>query len=267
MNLGEWIRLLYGLTLGTSTPLIDGVTRPLRNMEKKYLGNGVTAFIGGATNCIAIENNGNTLLINTNLGKAAEEILRMVSGVSHIINQKAHIYFSAGNELYPDAREIYVGDYPRARIISVFGDRKIPNQIINKKTEISWGASKIILEPIRSGMFEKNLIVFLPDSKTLMVGDLFYNKVFPIFKMHAYVNATEWISTFERILSKYQPDRVIPAEGPMGNSSDAAEFVEFLKNVSVHGANTSPLSEKYNWENIAGLSSLEESIETFKREQ
>lgn len=266
MNLGEWIRFLYGITLGTSTPLIDVGARPLRNMEKKSLGSGVTAFIGGACNCVALENNGKILLINSNMGKTSEEILHSLTGVSHIVNQKAHMYFAAGNELYPEARDIYVGNYNRARLISVFSDRKVPNHIVSEKIEIDWGTNKIILEPISIGMFEKNLVVNLPDSKTLMLGDLFYNKVFPVLKMHSQLDVTDWISTLERLLSKYQPDRIIPGEGSIGNAQDVGLFVEFLKDVSVPGAKASLLNEKYKWENISGLSSLEQSIEAFKRE-
>ncbi len=263
MNLGEWIRFFYGIILGTSTPLIDIDARPLRNLEKKNLGTGITAFIGGACNCVLVENNGKSLLINSNMGTAAEEILQSVPGVTHIVNQKAHIYFAEGNPLYTDVRDIYVGQYNRSHLISVFSDRKVPNHIVNAKTEIDWG-QQIILEPITSGMFENNLVIYLPGNKTLMLGDLFYNKVFPIFKMHANLNVPDWISTLERILSKYQPDNIVPAEGPIGNARDVGTFIEFLRDVSSVGAKTSLLSEKYKWENIAGLSSLEQSIEVFK---
>ncbi|OQW48998.1 MAG: hypothetical protein A4S09_12850 [Proteobacteria bacterium SG_bin7] len=266
MNLGEWIRFFYGITLGTSTPLIDIGARPLRNLEKKSLGNGVTAFIGGACNCVAIGNNGKNLLINSNMGSAAEEIFQSVTEVSHIVNQKAHMYFSAGNEFYTDARDIYVGRYPRLRLISVFGDRKVPNHVVSEKTEIDWG-QKIILEPLTSGMFENNLVVYLPDTKTLMLGDLFYNRVFPIFKMHPNLNVTEWLSVLESVLSKYQPDNIIPAEGSIGNARDVSAFIDFLRDISLRGAKTSILSEKYKWENIAGLSSLELGIEAFKSDK
>lgn len=265
MNLGEWIRFIYGITLGTSTPLIDVDARPLRKIEKKNLGRGATVFIGGAGNCVVLEDNGKSLLINSNMGTAAEEILQSVSDVVQIVNQKAHIYFAAGNEFYTDARDIYVGAYPRARLISVFGDRKVPNHIVNEKMELDWG-QKVILEPLSSEMFKNNIIIYLPDTKTLMLGDLFYNKVFPIFKMHSKVIVDEWVAELEKILSKYQPEKIIPVEGDIGGPAEVGEFIKFLKDVSVPHAKSSVLAEKYQWENIVGLSSLEESIKAFRRE-
>jgi hypothetical protein len=266
MNLSEWIRMLYGLTLGTSTPLIDIGARPLRPLQKTSLESDLTAYVGGSTNCVAVANGEKVLLINTNMGKAAEEIMHQAGLVTHIVNQKAHPYFAAGNELFTEARDIFVGDYPRPRLIEVFGDRKVPSLLISETTEVKWGNETIVIDPIKDGMFAKNLVVYLQKAKTLMLGDLFYNKVYPIFKMHGRLDVAEWMSQLERILSKYQPERIIPAEGALATAKDVGIFIEFLRDVSRAGAKSSNLSEKYQWEAIAGLSSLEKSVEAFKHE-
>ncbi len=266
MNLSEWIRFLYGITLGTSTPLIDVTARPHRPLQKKQLGNGITALIGGVTNCVAIEKGSETLLINTNMAATAEQIMHEVPGrVTHIINQKAHRYFVGGNEFYPEARDIYVGSYPRPVLIQHFGDRKVPNHIVSARTDLNWGGHQIIIEAISTGQFAKNLVIFLPEIKTLLLGDLFYHKIFPIFKIYDHVEIKEWISTLEKLLSQYQPDQIIPAEGEIATAAGVAEFTKFLAEVSVPGALQSTLAQKYPWEEIQGLSSLNDCLEYFKK--
>lgn len=271
MNLREWIWFLYGITLGTSTPLIDLSARPHRPLSKKTLAPGLTAFIGGVANCVALQNNEATLLINTNMAEAAEEIMRSVGTVTQIVNQRAHPYFVGGNEFYPEARDIYVGAYARASLIQQFGDRKIPNRLVTEKIELDWGGTKIVIEPISEGQFAKNLIVFLPQTKTLLLGDLFYNRVFPIFKGYAQVDVQSWIALLENILSRYQPAQIIPGEGEIATANDVATFTQFLNDMSRGSATASSsaafaaFAEKYPWENIEGLSSLVDSLNFFKK--
>lgn len=268
MNLSEWIRLIYGLTMGTSTPLIDPGKRHLEPLKFLEISDSCELYIGGAANGAILKSNSGLLLINSNMGQCAETLYEKYSGqVKSIICQRAHNYFASGNYLFPEVGDVYVGAHEPLVISKTFGERRPPNHILREQEVITWGKEKIEIHPIAEDLFFGNLVVYLTEAKALFLGDFFYNRVHPVirgFKNKSNFIST-WINLLDSLVSKFQPKHIIPAEGMPASPDRIREFIEYLKDVSVTGVKVSELGGKYkDWKEIPGLSSLEESVERFK---
>ena|SRR5258708_38740701 len=74
MNFKEWLRFVYGMTMGTSVPYLKPTQRFLWPTAEKKLDDRLSLFLGGSCVCGIFANGPQSLLINTNSGAAAKQV-------------------------------------------------------------------------------------------------------------------------------------------------------------------------------------------------
>jgi len=172
-SLSDWLRMIYGLLMGTSTPLIQPEERGLVKLEKIKIDNNMWVFKGGSGNGCVLRSGSELLLVNTNRGSAAEEIYHFLRSefpgcqVSKIINTQCGANFSGGNDFFPDCKDITVGEYSRSFLVNEMGDRKLPTDVVTVRKQISFGDEFLHLIPLGGGP----LLVFLVSRNILLGAD------------------------------------------------------------------------------------------------
>ncbi|MBI9067909.1 MAG: MBL fold metallo-hydrolase [Salinivirgaceae bacterium] len=96
---------------------------------------------------------------------------------------------------------------------------KIPDQIIDGKTEIDLGNLTCVLESVDSDHCEQNLLVFIPEQKVLFIGDALYMNLY----------AKEWNYTTEKLFPFLEKLASYNAEIIVGSHSDPLSKTAYLK--------------------------------------
>ncbi len=256
--------------MGTSTPLLNPRDRFLAPLKIVDLDEVCKLFIGGAGNGLALIAGHEGLLINTNLEKTAEDIYHALKfkniTVKKIINTKCHFCFSGGNYLYPEAKDIYIGEYTRAHLIDQLGDKQLPKHILREAADLHFFDEIVQMIPVPLSFFAGNLLVFLKKRNILLMGDLFFNGLFPYLPAGVTLSqVAEWAKFCEKLAAEFSTARILPAEGAVGSSEDLLGFAKYLTELA-QGAPLARLTQQYLWKDIPGISSIEKNLEVFRKD-
>lgn len=249
MTTKEWLRFLTGLIMGTSVPYIKPSNRFLWPTALQKVDDQFSLFLGGSCVCGILASEAQCLLINTNSGAAAKQLKTYIAQdlnlkVKQVISTSDGKDFIDGNRYYA----------PESQFI-----RSLTNE-----QNLQFAGEELLLVPIQKAASTCDLVVYLKSRKTLFLGALFYNKIHPIFRPADGMNIKNWILQLEEVMNRFQPEKIIPAEGDVGSALDVFEFISYLKILSDPQIEFSECRKRFDWIEIPGQTSLEENFELLR---
>lgn len=158
--------------------------------------------------------------------------------VTHIINTHHHGDHTLGNSAFPKAQIISA---EKARetlekegaewidLVQSMTGLKFPNTRIvlasetykeNTRTELTIDGVKMVLWVPRGSHTVGDLLVYLPDDKVLIAGDVLVNKMMPQFR-DAFVK--NWVGTL-RELQQFDIKVIVPGHGPLMSKAQAEKL-------------------------------------------
>ena len=99
-----------------------------------------------------------------------------------------------------------------------------PNMVFDKKLELIFGGYHIQLIPQGHALTDGDILVYLPDFKTIIAGGLINNQVVP-YMPESHVE--EWIKSLSHI-EDYKAEIIIPGFGPVGEKPTAIQMRHYL---------------------------------------
>jgi cyclase len=103
------------------------------------------------------------------------------------------------------------------------------------RMDIHLGSTEMHLIHVTSGHTDGDLIVGLPQTHVMHMGDLFFNGLTPYIDLKSGGSLEGMIANAEWVLS-FLPDdaKIIPGHGPVASKKDLARFRDFMKAVQAH---------------------------------
>ena len=191
-----------------------------------------TAIIG--ENGIILVDTGFTDEIGQHLARALAKVTP--KPVTHIINTHHHGDHHLGNIVFKGAEVISTQQckelvektgHDFIEMVQTLSGSKFPNTkpvpasvtvAQDTRTERVIDGVRIVLWAPKDSHTPGDLIVYLPDDKVLMSGDILVNQVIPIFSDG---HIKTWIATLEDI-QKMNVKTIVPGHGPLMTKADVA---------------------------------------------
>lgn len=117
-------------------------------------------------------------------------------------------------------REEYLASVSHLKIIP-------PVLTLDDSLSIRDGEQEINLMCPGAGHTEGDTILYLPGTKTIFLGDLFFNKAIPSVQD---AHLLDWIKTLKETL-KLDAVKFIPGHGPVGSRKDVETFLGYLEEI------------------------------------
>lgn len=268
MKLKEFLRFVYSLMMGVSTPRLKRSKRYLFPIHREEIDPEFGLFLGGSCVCGFLQGGDDLLVINTNQAEPAKQFMswldeRTVRGAAIVVLTSMGKDFSGGVPLYSEAKRIITGIRNKDAVPENWPKEITTRlQFIETETVIDIGDERVRLIPIEEEANGTDLAVYLEKRSTLFTGPLFFNRIHPVLASE--IDVDVWIKQLEKLLSKFEPKTIVPAEGDLASVDDVREFVSYLKALSDPAVEFSECRQKYDWPEIPATTSLEENFDTIR---
>lgn len=175
--------------------------------------------------------------------KVLKEIRKVTSKpIKYVINTHFHGDHVFGNQIFAEASAIiahknvrlflegetgkeHLGAFKKMGIPGLEDTRIIiPDITYHKGLDIIFGRFNLQVRYLGKGHTDSDTIIYLPDEKILITGDLIFNGKIP-FAGHAYIS--EWIKRVEE-LEKFDVRIVIPGHGDVGDRAMIKVMKQYL---------------------------------------
>ncbi|NCU33043.1 MAG: MBL fold metallo-hydrolase [Candidatus Moranbacteria bacterium] len=188
-------------------------------------------FVNNAVAVVAFTGPEGTVLIDAAYEHTAKDLLKELENISnqpvkYLINTHIHGDHTGGNLVLGKDVDIiahknvksFLGKEQRRgeRIIPAFPDYALPNITFSGKMELTINGQEIQLKHLEGGHTNSDIIVYFPDSKVLVVGDLLFAGFFPFVDTNNGGNPFKFLENILYIIDNYPPDtKVIGGHGPV----------------------------------------------------
>ncbi len=171
--------------------------------------------------------------VGAHLRKAAEKLTKLP--ITHVINTHHHGDHSLGNVVFPDA-EIISSENCRKLMEEAGADwiaiaessigRKLPNTRVvpasrtyatQTRTPVEINGVKMEFWVPEAAHTKGDMLVWLPDDKVLIAGDVLVNTVTPNFRD---AEVKLWVDTLAQV-QQYPAKTIIPGHGPLMSAKEA----------------------------------------------
>lgn len=269
MTVKEWLRFIYGMALGTSVPYIKPNKRYLWPVRLHEVDANCFIYEGGSANSIILRSQDQSLIVNTNSAEAAEHLhheikKRHYPAIHYVLNSNVYRDFSGGNSLYLEKARYFLPEVTEQMLRQNWPDRPQQIEYVNHEQVLQFGDEKIILVDIKNAASHSDLAIYFERKKILVLGALFYNKIHPVLHPLDGMNIDQWVLELERLMTRFQPDLVIPAEGELAKPQDVVQFISYLKNFKDPKVEFSECRRLFDWKEIPGQTSLEENFDLIR---
>tara|TARA_B100000686_G_C16791554_1_gene979082 strand:+ start:804 stop:1748 length:945 start_codon:yes stop_codon:yes gene_type:complete len=102
-----------------------------------------------------------------------------------------------------------------------------PNIIFEKGLEMVFGGHQILMIPPGPALTDGDLLVYLPDFKTVIAGGIVNNKVIPRLAESDWEN---WIKVLQAF-DNYKAEIILPGSGPVGEKPTAIKMRHYLLDI------------------------------------
>ncbi len=106
---------------------------------------------------------------------------------------------------------------------------------VRARLDIHLGGTEMHLVHYRAGHTDGDIMVGIPSSHVIHMGDLFFNGLIPYIDLKSGGSVAGMLENVEWVLSWVPEDsKIIPGHGPVATKKDLAHFRDFLKAVQAH---------------------------------
>ena len=191
-------------------------------------------------------------------GEAIRDLAEELTGekVAVIVNSHWHLDHTHGNPAFDGSERIVSTARTLHHLETLDGEYwqgdaagALPNETFEHSHVIRIGNKTVQLVWPGRGHTDGDLVALFEEDRTVHLGDLFFNRLYPNIDLEAGGSVQRWGRTLDRVLA-LDFDRVIPGHGPLTGREGLEEFQAFVENLAAVGR-----------EAAANGWSLEETIE------
>ena len=102
-----------------------------------------------------------------------------------------------------------------------------PNMVFEKRLEMIFGGYQIQLIPTGPALTDGDILIYLPDFKTIVAGGIVGNRVIPRLEESDWQNWTKILGTFDN----YKAEIILPGSGPVGEKPSAIQMRHYLLDI------------------------------------
>lgn len=219
--------------------VVTKITEDIFTITKGSLVDSNTTFIVSEEGVLVVDT-------RTNPDEALKVLLeiRKVTSkpIKYVVNTHFHGDHVFGNQIFAEASAIIAHENVRSFLeektgiehLDVFKklgtpgleDTRIilPNLTYQKGLNIAFGKFTLELRHLGKGHTNSDTIIYIPEEKILIAGDLVFNQKIP-FAAHAYIS--EWIKRVD-YLEKMDARIVIPGHGDVGDKEIIRKMKQYL---------------------------------------
>jgi hypothetical protein len=264
MRIGQAVRFVYGLFMGTSTPYLKKRQRYLFPTLLIDRDESFQIFLGGSGICARLKSNDGSLVVNLNQGEAAEKWLSIIEesgGVNSVVLNSMDVDFAGGLAHLSKVTRIYAPSSGRESLENLIPGAELI--FLESARKIEFAGESVTLVPIDFGPKPYGLVVYFDSRRTLMLGPAFFNHVHP--KLQPGLNIGAWTAGLLDLLVRFPADVVLAAEGDIATAKEVREFTSYLKALADPQTEFSECRKSYDWMEIPGTTSLEENFDLLRK--
>ncbi|MCY4565232.1 MAG: M28 family peptidase [Gammaproteobacteria bacterium] len=191
-------------------------------------------------------------------GEAIRDLAEDLTGekVAVIVNSHWHFDHTHGNPAFDGSERIVSTARTLHHLETLDKDywhgeaaRGLPNETFEHSRTIRMGNKTVHLVWPGRGHTDGDLVALFEEDRTVHMGDLFFNRLYPNIDLESGGSVQRWGRTLDHVLA-LDFDRVIPGHGPLTDRERLGEFQAFVENLAAVGREAA----QQGW-------SLEETVE------
>lgn len=230
--------------------------------------NNLTIITGGGGNSGILVTDSAVLVIDTKMGKNAEELFKLVKEKAGqkpiiIINTHYHMDHVGGNKFYKGDK-IYLGNYSKEFLEKNLKPEDLPTILVVDSLVLNMGNETVMLYNLGQAHTYNDMVVYLKNRKLLFSGDLIFYNVNPVLKKESGADVDKWLSVINSILSRWDIKTIIPGHGISGGKELVMSMKTYFEDMKVAAANPDKQKEifsKYKkWRTMPKMASPEITI-------
>ncbi len=275
MNLDEFLRMVYGLFMGTSVQYIKPANRYVFPTKVVEVDKDFSIQLGGTSILGYIKSGESNLLINPGHQKAFDKFvqagkLEAAENVNHLILtnfflDNVHFLQACENPIekvyYPKSAEFSMKKLFAPEVLQKFSFEEIP---VDQELELTIEKEVVKIQHVNQSYSASDLYVVLPERKLVFLGGLFYNQIHPVLRIQEGMDVRNWIAQLEKIVAAYADYQFIPIEGEVATSTELQLFIDYLKALINPEVEFSYCRKNFDWMEIPSHTSLEENFDLLR---
>ena len=242
-------RLMLWAGLGLLVLIVLGAAwlySNIRSLESKQITDDLYMLKGFGGNVAVLRTGVGAVVVDTMTfqmqGERIRERAEMLTGepVKIVINTHYHLDHTHGNPAFrvgirvATKRTLHHLQNLDADYWQGAAAESLPNQLVDQHQDISIGNKTLRLIHPGRGHTDGDLVVLFVEDRTLHLGDLFFNSLYPNIDLEAGGSVQHWDDTLEEVLG-LAFDRVIPGHGPVTDAAGLRQFQAFIRQLAAVG--------------------------------
>ena len=165
---------------------------------------------------------------------AGEQIAVIVNSHWHLDHTHGNPAFDGSERIVSTARTLHHLETLDADYWQGDAARTLPNETFEDSHVIRIGDKTIQLIKPGRGHTDGDLVALFVEDRTVHMGDLFFNRLYPNIDLESGGSVQRWGATLDAVLG-LDFDRVIPGHGPLTDRERLLEFQAFMENLAAVG--------------------------------
>jgi glyoxylase-like metal-dependent hydrolase (beta-lactamase superfamily II) len=231
--------------------------------------------ISGSGNSSIVKTDSAVLVIDTKMASMAKDLHETVKEIAGprkiiVINTHLHDDHVHGNYLFTGSK-IYIGSYDKAFAGKSIKLKDMPTDFVADSLVLKLGNEEAVLLNIGQAHTFSDLVVYLRKSKTLITGDIVFNKINPALIRDDGTNIDKWMVALERLSKRWDIRKVVPGHGDAGGSELLSEMIQYFRDMKIAATDKTQadaLKKKYDgWRKMPLMSSPGRTIDFINAKQ
>ena len=231
-------------------------------------------LISGSGNSSILNADSAVLVVDTKMASMAKDLYETVKEIAGtkkiiVINTHLHDDHIHGNYLFTGSK-IYIGSYDKAFAAKSIKLKDMPTDFVADSLLLNLGNEVAVLLNIGQAHTFSDLVVYLRQSKTLITGDIVFNKINPALIRENGTDIKKWMAALERLSKRWDIRKVVPGHGDAGGPELLSEMIQYFTDMKMAAADKTQadaLKKKYDgWMKMPLMSSPGSTIDFINAE-
>ncbi len=228
----------------------------------------LTAISGGGNSSI-LETDSALLVIDTKMGSMAKDLYKTArekAGTRKIIVINTHLHGDHlyGNYLYKGCK-IYIGSYDKTFSEKNIKSEDMPTDFVADSLVLNLGNEEAVLLNVGQAHTFSDMVVYLRNQKTLITGDIVFNKINPALLRDDGTDIDKWMAALNKVSKRWEISKVIPGHGDTGGPEILTAMEQYFADMKIAASDKNQadaLKKKYDgWRKMPLMSTPGRTIE------
>jgi glyoxylase-like metal-dependent hydrolase (beta-lactamase superfamily II) len=233
----------------------------------------LTLYLGGGGNSAILNSDSAVLVIDTKMGKAADQLYQQVKDLAGdkpviVVNTHSDLDHTGGNPLYKKAT-IISGKVDENYWILTNGKEGMPSVWLTDTMNLKLGDETVTLINMGQAHTWCDIIAYFHKRKLLVSGDLIFNRINTFLDAKKGSNGAKSIDVLKRMNKLPEIKVVLPGHGETGGRELITDMQTYLEDMSLAARNRDlqkAMEQKYKkWVSMPGVSSPAIIIDYFRK--